>query len=100
MVGAAPLSSAAFASCFGGDGLATAASAVLLSAGCGSDACASDLGRAVRAAVCTRFAAAAGLALGAEAWVDWVLWSSLFDPNRLPKKPPIPPELPGAADAT
>src|SRR4029077_1998200 len=93
MVGAAPLSrlvvvvallcDSALASCFCcGEGLTAAAFAVFASAGVGA-------GFFAAVVVCAGLAGAAAAAAA--------LWSSLFDPNRLLKKPP---ELPAEATCT
>src|SRR5882724_10569637 len=85
----------ALASCRTGTGLEVAL------ASCGSDFCGSDFLAAT--AVGAGLGAAAGFDFGALAsglsLLGAAACSSLFDPNRLLKKPPIPPEV-GAAEAT
>ena len=104
-VGAAPLSCplelaavrSGSASCFDEEGLVADAFAVLVSADEGA-----DLGRDALAALCPVFAAeAAGFDLDADASAGCVAReSSALEPNRLLKKLPTPPELPGTAEAT
>src|ERR1700754_5053773 len=101
MVGAAPLSrlvvvvallcDSALASCFCcGEGLTAAAFAVFASAGDGA-------GFFAAAVVCAGLAGAAADFGFAGSTGAAALWSSLFDPNRLLKKPP---ELPAEATCT